>query len=135
MVETQIVTDFIDFDELGRGVWHKDSVYDGLRARRIALVNVDEPELPRLPKATGIVTTDFAYIRFHGRNKANWWTGDSAGRYDYLYDRGELLSWLPLIKTIAQQVRLLLISFNNHRRGQAVQNARDLRQLLLFSKV
>ncbi len=126
------------FEELPAAVefrnneWLKDSVYDGLRSHHLAFVNVDEPALPKLPIPADTVTSDLGYIRFHGRNKKNWWTGDNTSRYDYLYTKEELASWLPLIRTIAKHVKLLLITFNNHRRGQAVRNARDLKQLLMF---
>ena len=116
--------------EFRNAEWQKDSVYEGLRSHHIGLVSVDEPELPKLPRADTTVTAEPAYIRFHGRNKKNWWTGDNASRYDYLYSKEELVDWLPLIEKILRQVRLLLITFNNHSRGQAVRNALDLKQLL-----
>lgn len=116
--------------EFRRSDWLKDSVLDGLRERGVALVNVDEPNLLRLPAATEAVTADFAYIRFHGRNAANWWTGDNASRYDYLYSPGELEEWTRRVKAIVARSRILMIFFNNHLRGQAVQNARQFSELL-----
>jgi len=114
--------------------WQKDSVYMGLKDRGIGLVNVDEPALKRLPKPTNLVTSDYAYIRLHGRNKANWWSGNNTTRYDYLYSEGELAEWLPRIMEIIKTAKLLLVAFNNHYKGQAVQNARQL-QALLANKV
>jgi uncharacterized protein YecE (DUF72 family) len=72
-----------------------------------------------------------AYIRFHGRNAANWWTGDNASRYDYLYSRQELGEWVDRVRAIFTKVQMLLIFFNNHWRGQAARNAKDMRDLLL----
>ena len=107
-------------------------MYDGLRELNTAVVNVDEPRLPKLPKPTEVVSSDLAYLRFHGRNRANWWGGDNVSRYDYLYDTDELSQWLPMIERMLAKAQLLLVMFNNHSRGQAIRNAREL-QSLLFS--
>jgi uncharacterized protein YecE (DUF72 family) len=124
------------FGELPKAVefrnieWQRDSVYKGLERWQAAFVNVDAPALDRLPAASEVVTGELAYLRFHGRNRANWWSGDNVTRYDYLYDLPELQSWLPRIQRMLLRARLLLAVFNNHSRGQAVSNARDLISLL-----
>lgn len=110
--------------------WQRDSVYDGLKKRNIAYVNVDEPGLSGLPLAQDIVTSEVGYVRFHGRNIDNWWTGDNVSRYDYLYSDSELGEWVPRIEAMAAQASLVLVVFNNHSRGQAVENARRLRQMV-----
>jgi uncharacterized protein YecE (DUF72 family) len=81
-------------------------------------------------KPSEIVTSHRSYIRFHGRNKANWWEGDNTTRYDYLYNDNELGEWIPRIQKIASQSSMVMISFNNHFRGQAAKNARRLKELL-----
>jgi len=116
--------------EFRKSEWLQPAVFQGLRDRKAALVSVDEPDLPRLLRPTTEVTSDFSYVRFHGRNKENWWTGDNASRYDYLYDTGELSGWVERVRTIVSQVRTLLIFFNNHWRGNAAQNARMMKELL-----
>jgi uncharacterized protein YecE (DUF72 family) len=116
--------------EFRKSDWIQERVLDGLRERGIALVSVDEPELPRLLKPTVEVTADFSYVRFHGRNKKTWWTGDNASRYDYLYAKEELEEWAGRIEAILRKARLAMIFFNNHRRGMAAQNAREMRELL-----
>ena len=117
--------------EFRKSDWMQERVREGLRERGVALVNVDEPRLPRLPGPGEAVTADLAYIRFHGRNKAAWWTGDNASRYDYLYSRDELSEWTERVKAIFARARTMLIFFNNHFRGQAVENARQFREILL----
>ena len=110
-----------------RGVeWQRPSVYEGLRGWNAAFVNVDAPPLPRLPLPTEEVTAELAYVRLHGRNLANWWQGDNASRYDYLYSSAELEEWLPRIERLLARVRLTLVIFNNHPGGKAVRNAREL---------
>lgn len=110
--------------------WLKESVYEALRQRQIAFTCVDEPDLPKLIKPTDLVTSTFAYVRFHGRNKKNWWAGDNKSRYDYLYSDDELLEWLPRLESLAGRVSHLFVFFNNHWKGQAVENARRLKELL-----
>lgn len=110
--------------------WMLERVYDGLRERNICFVQTDTPELDNLPLPTTITTSDTGYIRFHGRNTANWWGGDNTSRYDYLYSSQELHSWLCRIEDIANKVKRLLIAFNNHHKGQAIQNAQQIYKLI-----
>jgi uncharacterized protein YecE (DUF72 family) len=114
--------------------WMRDSVYEGLRKRGVALINVDEPPLPGLPKPTAIATAPHAYVRFHGRNSANWWEGDNASRYDYKYSEQELTEWLPRLQSLAGNAKVLMVLFNNHWEGQAVENARMLKKMMEESK-
>ena len=116
--------------EFRKSDWLKDSVFTGLRDRGVSLVSVDEPDLPRLLRPTAEITGPFGYVRMHGRNKAAWWTGDNASRYDYLYSPGELEEWIERIKSIMERAPVLLLFFNNHWRGNAAQNAREMRMLL-----
>ncbi len=111
--------------------WQRESVLRALAERGVAFVNVDQPDLPELMEASDAATADLAYVRFHGRNKANWWTGDNASRYDYLYSEGELEGWVERIRAILRRARTLLVAFNNHFRGQAVQNARMMKALVV----
>ena len=117
--------------EFRKSDWLREQVYTGLRERGVSLVSVDEPDLPKLLRPTTEVTGSFGYVRFHGRNKENWWTGDNASRYDYLYRTDELADWVERIKAIMAKVPVLLLFFNNHWRGSAAQNAREMRMLLL----
>jgi uncharacterized protein YecE (DUF72 family) len=116
--------------EFRNNEWQKESVNTGLRECGVALVNVDEPDLPGLPRPSGIVTAHFAYVRFHGRNSGNWWTGDNASRYDYRYADAELAQWVSRIMGMLKQVTRVMVAFNNHWNGQAVTNAKQLRELL-----
>jgi uncharacterized protein YecE (DUF72 family) len=118
--------------EFRNAEWQRNSVYDGLKAVKAGFVNVDEPRLPKLPEPSEVVTSELGYIRFHGRNSTNWWGGDNVSRYDYLYSSEELAQWLPTIERMLTKATLLLVIFNNHSRGKAIQNARDI-QGMLFS--
>ena len=111
--------------------WVRESVIEEIRQRNFCFVNVDEPDLPKLIKPGNIVTSKLAYIRFHGRNKKNWWKGTNISRYDYLYEDSELIEWISRIDKMVEMAKILLVSFNNHYKGQAVNNARRFKELLV----
>ena len=110
--------------------WLRDSVYRTLGDMQAAFVCVDEPLLPSLIPKTMITTSDTGYIRFHGRNKKDWYGTDSRTRYDYIYSDEELKEWVPEILAMADKTKKLFIFFNNHARAQAVTNAGMLINLL-----
>ena len=110
--------------------WLKDSVYRSLHNLDAGFVCVDEPDLPSLIPSVINSTSDVGYIRFHGRNKEKWYSGDSRTRYDYLYSEEELLDWVPKIRNIADRTDKLYAFFNNHAKAQAPTNARMLINLL-----
>ncbi|MEW6770291.1 MAG: DUF72 domain-containing protein [Bacillota bacterium] len=117
--------------EFRHATWVEQSTFDFLRSLDFGYVCVDEPPLQGLVGPAAVRTTDFAYVRFHGRNTAKWWRHREAWeRYDYLYSAEELKEWLPCIKSVAEGAGRTFIAFNNHPRGQAVQNARMLREMI-----
>lgn len=81
-----------------------------------------------------VLTSELLYLRFHGRNENTWWSGDTISRYDYQYSTDELNLWSDDIKKAATKVKSLRIYFNNHAKGKAVKNAREL-QGILQSKI
>ena len=91
---------------------------------------LDSPQIEGGMPEFDAVTSDIAYLRFHGRNNENWWKGNNVSRYDYEYSLKELEAWLPRISSMAQQSKTSYISFNNHARGQAIKNANQLKTLL-----
>jgi len=116
--------------EFRNNEWLHEDVYNGLKERRIGFVATDAPSLPNLPAPVPAATSDIGYLRFHGRNAVNWWKGDNTTRYDYLYSRSELNEWIDKIVELLVEVNILFVAFNNHRKGQAVENSRQLTALL-----
>ena len=110
--------------------WLRDSVYTTLREMDTGFVCVDEPPLRGLLPPVAVATSALGYIRFHGRNSSQWYTGDSKDRYDYLYREDELREWLPKITLLSSQADKVYIFFNNHKKGQAITNARMMIDLL-----
>jgi uncharacterized protein YecE (DUF72 family) len=88
------------------------------------------PSLKGLPPVMDVVTAPFAYLRLHGRNGETWWGSDGAERYNYLYNDQELQSFVDRIRLLLTHAERVFVFFNNHRRGQAVQNGQRLVSLL-----
>lgn len=110
--------------------WNRDSVYTELYQRGIGLIQADYPALKGLPIPDDRSTSSTAYVRFHGRNEENWWGGTNISRYDYLYSEDELSEWLPRLQKLKAETKKLFIAFNNHHKGKAVQNGKQIAQML-----
>lgn len=119
------------FLEFRNSEWQHENVYNHMEAEKLEYVVTDMPRLEGLPETQLRVTGSALYVRFHGRNSNNWWTGDRVTRYDYHYTLDELSSWATRIRRIAAAgTSLVILAFNNHARGQAALNAAQLRSLL-----
>ncbi len=116
--------------EFRHPAWVKNSVFEQLKKYSWGVSMLDSPQLSGGMPAFDAVTSEIAYLRFHGRNKDNWWQGDNVSRYDYEYKLKELEAWLPRITAMSQQARTTYVAFNNHARGQAIKNAYQLRTIL-----
>ena len=116
--------------EFRNSQWYNNRTLDALRERKVAFVSLDLPMVAGNPPVMDVLTAPFSYLRLHGRNKETWWGSDSASRYDYHYSDTELLVLLERIRSLAVGTEKVLVYFNNHRRGQAVDNAKRLRSLL-----
>ena len=106
--------------------WDTAAVFEGLRARGAGYAASDNPDLRGLPRFMPVVTNGTGYVRFHGRNKENWWTGTNTSRYDYLYEGGEIDAAVPHLLQMAKEGTILFVAFNNHYKGKAVQNGKEL---------
>ncbi len=110
--------------------WFLEKTINELTNRGVGIVTSDYPALQGLPDFTPRGENPVSYIRFHGRNKESWWTGTNVSRYDYLYSKEELEECIPVLKEALVKSKVLLIAFNNHYKGKAVQNGRELAGLL-----
>jgi uncharacterized protein YecE (DUF72 family) len=103
--------------------WQTPQTYALLCEIDVGWCNVDMPRYETLLHAGSDVTCNVGYVRFHGRNAAQWWTGDNTTRYDYDYKAEELEPWTDRIAEIDEQVEATYAFFNNHARGNAARNA------------
>ena len=97
--------------------WLTDEAHDLLSHYNVAAVTVDEPLLP--PEIR--LTSDIAYVRWHGRGKKMW--------YNYRYSKDELAGWIPKIKEMSRSAEVYGY-FNNHYHGYAPENCIDVLDML-----
>jgi uncharacterized protein YecE (DUF72 family) len=106
-----------------------------LRERNVANVLIDGPGT----HGSIELTADHAYVRFHGRNYDIWYQGADRSepeddhrlnRYDYLYKKVQLETWIPRIKAAELKAAKVRVYFNNHARSKAVRNAFMLMDML-----
>ncbi len=124
-MELPVVIEFRD------SAWVSESTFELLRTLGLGFCCVDEPRLKGLIPPVAVVTSDIAYVRFHGRNAAQWWDHEYAWqRYDYTYSEEELQSWVPRLQELDAAAPLTLVYANNHYRGQSVDTLSKLETLL-----
>ncbi len=117
--------------ELRRRDWATEPIVDWLKRVGVGFCCVDEPQIKGLMPPLARVTASPAYVRFHGRNAANWYNHDRPEqRYDYAYRPTELEEWVQKIVEMDRQSGKVLVFFNNHFQGKAVDAAVILGRLL-----
>jgi uncharacterized protein YecE (DUF72 family) len=97
-----------------------------LSENHVSWVSIDEPQFSSSVAADVPLTSDMAYFRFHGRNKENWWNGNTETRYKYLYSDRELNELSGKIEAAAGKTKQLFAFFNNHWQAYAPKNAISL---------
>ena len=119
----------VEFRHVG---WVSPPTFELLRQLNLGFCSVDQPRFKSLMPPVAEVTSDTAYVRFHGRNYQKWWRHKEAWeRYDYTYSENELEEWVPKIRQMDEEAETTFLFANNHWRGQAVDTARQLRMLLI----
>ncbi|MGC1122980.1 MAG: DUF72 domain-containing protein [Candidatus Methanofastidiosia archaeon] len=98
--------------------WDTKTDYSFLRDNHTAFVVTDSVKMEPVVR----ITSDLGYVRWHGRNPSHW--------YDYQYTEEELREWIPKVQKMHLSTETLYLQFNNHPRGQAINNARMLKDLL-----
>ena len=110
--------------------WLEPDLAEFLRGHGIGYCDVDEPRLQGLIPPLGMVTSDDAYVRMHGRNAKTWWGREGGDRYDYDYSEDELREWLQRLRELAEKARKTYLFFNNCHAGQAARNAKLMQDLV-----
>lgn len=117
--------------------WLNEEYFEYLKSEGIAFCNIDQPQFSNNIPPTQIVTASLAYVRFHGRNAANWFkeNEDAGDRYNYLYRRQEIDEWVARIREMADKTEKVYAFMNNHVGGQGLANGMQLKSLLTGRKV
>jgi uncharacterized protein YecE (DUF72 family) len=105
-----------------------------LEEHDLPFVCVDMPQGfdSSLPPIAAATAKDLSMVRFHGRNTDAWnvKSDTASARFRYEYSQGELLEWVPRIREVAAKTRETHVLMNNCYRDFAVNNARQLGDLL-----
>lgn len=97
----------------------------------IAWVQIDEPVFKSsISQELPLTSSKLAYLRFHGRNAQDWWTGNAETRYRYLYSAEEINELAERVKKAAGSAQTTFAFFNNHWQGYAPKNATDMKQAI-----
>jgi uncharacterized protein YecE (DUF72 family) len=104
--------------ELRHSSWDDPVVYDLLQRHRAAYVVMSGAGMPQVLRAT----TDVVYVRMHGPADQPLYAGS--------YSDEELRWWADRIAEWAGAGRNVLVYFNNDGSGNAVHNARTLKELI-----
>ena len=111
-----------------------DETLSFLSDHDLPYVSVDMPQGfdSSLPPITAATADDIAMVRFHGRDRKAWAKKNvsASERFRYEYSEAELNEWVPKIKDISGQARETHVLMNNCYRDFAVNNARQLGDLL-----
>lgn len=110
--------------------WQDSQTHRLLSDLGVGWCNVDMPRYDTLLEPSSDVTSPVGYVRFHGRNAANWWTGTNVTRYEYDYSPEELEPWTNRVAEIQDASETTFAFFNNHARGSAARNAELFIELL-----
>jgi len=105
-----------------------------LEEHALPFVMVDEPQgfKTSVPHVSAVTSPRLALVRFHGRNAATWEAKglSPAERFRYLYDREELMEWVPRISQAAARTEEVHVLMNNCYANYGAVNARQIARLL-----
>lgn len=112
--------------------WQQLDVRVRAEANRFLTVTADLPQLAGLPSLSSQAPKAgrISYARFHGRNQITWYDRSRGDRYDYEYSMEELNELAALVHKMDEKSGASYIFFNNCHMGQAIRNARMLRDIL-----
>jgi uncharacterized protein YecE (DUF72 family) len=108
--------------------WIKSPAYEKslgfLKDRGMSYVVVDAPWIPGWEGPVA-VTAGIAYLRFHGRNRDNWFKKgiETVERYRYLYRSDELKKWAEKTKRAGRESEAVFALFNNCYQNNGIKNA------------
>jgi uncharacterized protein YecE (DUF72 family) len=111
-----------------------DETLSFLSDHDLPYVSVDMPQGfdSSLPPIAAATADDIAMVRFHGRDRTAWAKKNvsASERFRYEYSEAELSEWVPRIRDVSGQARETHVLMNNCYRDFAVNNARQLGDLL-----
>lgn len=113
--------------------WLEEEVLEFFRKNGLVWTNIDQPQISQSLPLTALATArDTAYLRLHGRNYQDWFSGQGRdARYDYSYSAAELDRLGEVVARLREQAKKVFVAGNNHYKGAAVKNLLQLKEILL----
>jgi uncharacterized protein YecE (DUF72 family) len=97
-------------------------------------VVVDEPQglASSVPPVAAVTSSALAIVRMHGQRGDLWEKPgvSTVERYRYLYDRRELMEWVPRVLALAGKATATHVVFNNCYANYGTTNAQEMMGLL-----
>ena len=113
---------------------NREETLSFLEDHELPIVCVDMPQGFRssIPRFAAATAKDLSMVRFHGRDPEIWARKNvsASERFRYLYSQDELQEWVGPIAELSEQTRETHVLMNNCYRDYAVNNARQLGDLL-----
>lgn len=105
-----------------------------LRQLRFTFVTVDEPQVGIYGSIPAVfeLTSDEAYVRFHGRNAEAWLKKGATvqEKFRYLYTEEELKPFAEKVRELASRAENIYVFFNNCFAYYALKNARMFAEMV-----
>jgi uncharacterized protein YecE (DUF72 family) len=113
---------------------NREETLSFLEEHDLPVVCVDMPQGSRssIPRFAAATAKDLSMVRFHGRDPEVWAKKNvsASERFRYRYSEDELSEWVKPINELSEQTRETHVLMNNCYRDYAVNNARQLGDLL-----
>jgi uncharacterized protein YecE (DUF72 family) len=113
---------------------NREETLSFLEEHDLPIVCVDMPQGFRssIPRFAAATAKDLSMVRFHGRDPEVWAKKNvsASERFRYEYSEEELREWVGPIRELAEETRETHVLMNNCYRDYAVNNARQLGDLL-----
>jgi uncharacterized protein YecE (DUF72 family) len=118
--------------EFRHNSWNREEIFDFFKKKNLIWVNIDQPVISQsLPLTSEVTQPETSYVRLHGRNYQSWFSNQGRdARYDYSYSTAELNKIAEKIRKLKDLAKKIFISGNNHYKGQAVRNLKELKQII-----
>ena len=118
--------------EFRHNSWNRPETIELFKQNRLVWVNIDQPVISHsLPLTWHLTHPEISYFRLHGRNYRSWFSNQGRdARYDYSYSNLELNHIAEKIKKLEKLARTVFVSGNNHYKGQAIRNLKQLKKIV-----
>lgn len=136
----EIFQNYKGFIEVRHASWNNKEAIEFFKGNNLTLCTIDQPQIGSSISFDPIITSNTAYIRFHGRNYQSWFANinsqekqtydEQSERYKYLYSPGEIVEIEQKIKEVQNRVDEIYVIMNNHPVANAVANAFELMHYL-----